>query len=604
MKYTSLLLLLLLIYQCAPNRETKPNIIILFCDDMGYGDLGVYGHPTINTPNLDRLTTKGMKFTNFYSGSPACTASRYALLTGRYPIRSGFPWVLMPLSSRGIHPKEYTISEGLKSEGYATACYGKWHLGTAKAEYSPLSNGFDEYLGLPYSNDMIPPIHQDIALLEGRDTVEMNPDQTKLTYAYTDRAIQFIKKNKDNPFFIYLPYAMPHVPLYPGDAFKDRSTRGLYGDVIEEIDWSAGAIYEALKDEGLIENTILLFTSDNGPWLKKKELAGSSGLLKDGKGSTWEGGMRVPAIAVWEGKIEANSVCQTPVSVIDMQRTFFKLAGHTAPNDNRVDGQDVSNVFLGEPNHFDERTLFYYGAGRNILMAVRKGSWKLHIKTSSQLGLKYFDKEMPLLFNLNIDPSEDYELSEQHPEIVKELLDLIEAQKKKIESEPNFFDLELETSQQEHLGFEKEVVLKNTPSENYGTAKALADGLFKQAEDYHSLPGFHGTDMDATVDLGILTAVNSIKAGFLEVHNSWIFLPKEIVFYGSENGTDFQEIGKTEIEYPKERRIHQPHVFEQKVGGKNFRWIRVVGKNIGTCPDWHFGKGEPAWIFPDEIIVN
>ncbi len=212
-KHVLVFLAVLLIAKGSQPEPVKPNIIILFCDDLGYGDLGVYGHPTIRTPNLDRMASKGMKFTSFYSGSPACTASRYALLTGRYPVRSVFGWLLMPLSARGIHPKEYTLSEGLKSEGYATGCFGKWHLGTAKQEYSPLSNGFDEYLGLPYSNDMIPPKHNDIAYFDGRDTIAMNPDQRQLTKAYTERAIAFMKKNKDQPFFIYLPYAMPHVPL-------------------------------------------------------------------------------------------------------------------------------------------------------------------------------------------------------------------------------------------------------------------------------------------------------------------------------------------------------------------------------------------------------
>ena len=223
----------------------------MFVDDLGYGDLGVYGHPTIKTPNLDRMAQEGMKFTNFYSGSPACTASRYALLTGKYPIRSGFPWVLYPKSEKGIHPKEFTLAEGLKSAGYQTACYGKWHLGTTSPEFMPTANGFDEYFGLPYSNDMLPPKHPSIALLEQTDTLTLDPDQSLLTKSYTEKALSFIKKNQQHPFFLYLPYSMVHIPLFPGKSFENKSTRGRYGDTVEEIDWSVGQILDQLKILGL-----------------------------------------------------------------------------------------------------------------------------------------------------------------------------------------------------------------------------------------------------------------------------------------------------------------------------------------------------------------
>ena len=280
---------------CAPQEvavaDQKPNVVIIFCDDLGYGDLTSYGHPTIKTPHLDRMVAEGMKFTNFYSGSPACTASRYALLTGRYPVRSGFGWVLVPSSPRGMHPLELTLAEGLKNAGYQTAMFGKWHLGVTKSDYMPLQNGFDEFLGLPYSNDMIPPKWKDIPLIEGNDTLEFNPDQTQLTRLYTERAVDFISRKKDDPFFLYLPYAMPHVPLMPGSEFTE-SERGKYGNVVEEIDWGVGQVLEALKAQGIEKNTLVFFTSDNGPWIIKKEKGGSAGLLRDGKGSTWEGGMR------------------------------------------------------------------------------------------------------------------------------------------------------------------------------------------------------------------------------------------------------------------------------------------------------------------------
>ncbi|MCB0587056.1 MAG: sulfatase, partial [Phaeodactylibacter sp.] len=362
-----------------PAPPAKPNIIILFCDDLGYGDLGTYGHPTIRTPNLDRMAAEGMKFTNFYSGSPACTASRYALLTGRYPIRSGFSWVLYPASERGIHPEELTLAEGLKQAGYQTACFGKWHLGTTKKEYLPLQNGFDEYLGLPYSNDMIPPKFPDIALLQGNDTLELNPDQNRLTALYTSRAKAFIKKNKNRPFFLYLPYAMPHVPLHPGAAFSGKSPRGTYGDVVEEIDWSVGEILKLLDEQGLSENTLVFFTSDNGPWIIKNEEGGSAGLLRDGKGSTWEGGMREPAIARWPGTVEPGSVQVSQSSTLDLYATAMKLAGTALPEGRAIDGNDIGPMLRGEAgDRVASPPFFYYGP--NELHAVRNGPWKLHIR--------------------------------------------------------------------------------------------------------------------------------------------------------------------------------------------------------------------------------
>ncbi len=421
-----------------PPPVANPNIVILFCDDLGYGDLGVYGHPTIRTPNLDRMAAEGMKFTNFYSGSPACTASRYALLTGRYPIRSGFSWVLYPGSERGIHPEELTLAEGLKQAGYRTACFGKWHLGSFKREYLPLQNGFDEYLGLPYSNDMIPPKHPDIALLRGNDTLELNPDQSLLTARYTEEAKSFILRNKDNPFFLYLPYAMPHLPLHPGAAFAGKSARGAYGDVVEEIDWSVGEVLKLLDEQGLSANTLVFFTSDNGPWIIKDEEGGSAGLFRDGKGSTWEGGMREPAIACWPGVIAPGSLQMEQSSTLDLFVTALKLAGIPLPADRAIDGKDISHLLRGEKEHTVANMPFFY-YGPNELHAVRQGPWKLHIKTSSQTGKQYFDGRTPLLFNLDTDPSEQYDLTEQYPEILKRLLKEIEVHQREVQEEGSFY---------------------------------------------------------------------------------------------------------------------------------------------------------------------
>jgi len=422
--------------------QQKPNIIILFADDMGYGDLGITGHPTIRSPNLDQMGMEGMRWSNFYSVSPACTASRYGLLTGRYPGRSGFGWVLNPDSPRGIHPKEYTLAEGLKDQGYATAMYGKWHLGTTKPEFLPLQNGFDEYVGLPYSNDMIPPKWPDIALMSGNDTLELNPDQTKLTQLYTDRAIQFMEKNRDQPFFIYLPYAMPHVPLFPGKAFEGKSQRGLYGDVIEEIDASVGQILGYLKANGLADNTLVWFTSDNGPWIIKGDQGGSAGLFRDGKGSTWEGGQREPSIAWWPGTIAGGAVEMNLGATKDIYSTALHLAGAKVPTDRIVDGVNLSgnlNSKFGAKAGAD--TFFYFGFD-NTVFAVRQGKWKLHIRTHSQTGESYFSDLLPLLFDLDTDPSEKYNLASANPETVKQLEELIQKFNGEAAANPSFYTSE------------------------------------------------------------------------------------------------------------------------------------------------------------------
>lgn len=420
-----------------PRGQQPPNIILLFCDDLGYGDLHAYGHPTIATPHLDQMAQDGMLFTQFYSASPACTASRYALLTGRYPVRSGFDWVLYPKSERGLHSEEHTLAEGLKAAGYRTGCFGKWHLGSTQPGFLPLQNGFDTYVGLPYSNDMIPPKWPDIALLSGNDTLGMNPDQSLLTGLYTQTAIDFMREDAPSPFFVYLPFAMPHVPLYPGKDFEGHSRAGTYGDVVEEIDDAVGRIRAALEEAGLAENTLILFTSDNGPWIIKGADGGSAGLLRDGKGSTWEGGMRVPGIACWPGTIAPGQVQRTPANTMDWYTTLLGLAGQDIPEDRIVDGGDLRPLLRGET--LSDRPFFYYGPG-NQLQAVRKGPWKLHRITSSQTGLDYFDGKLPLLFNLNEDPGERFDRSEQFPEMVTELQHLMDEQMKATDRVGTFWD--------------------------------------------------------------------------------------------------------------------------------------------------------------------
>ena len=419
-------------------EQKSPNIILIYCDDMGYGDLGITGHPNIKTPNLDKMALEGTRFTNYYSASPASTASRYAMLTGKYPPRSGFGWVLNPDAKIGIHPLEITQAEALKSKGYKTAMYGKWHLGSTKKEYLPLQNGFDEYIGLPYSNDMIPPLWQDIALMSGNDTLEMNPDQSKLTELYTSKAIQFIKDNKKEKFFIYLPYAMPHVPLHPGKKFEGHSTRGKYGDVIEEIDWAVGEIIAALKKEKIENNTIIWFISDNGPWIIKGEEGGSAGLFRDGKGSTWEGGVRVPCIAYCPALIKP-SVNDSIVSAMDVYATNLWLSGYQLPDEHITDGENIAS-YLGyeEATPKQDNCYIYFGLGQKPF-AIRVGKWKLHLNTYSQTGKKYFNGKVPLLFNLETDPSEEHDVSEKNQEIVKQLTQLFHSKVNEITSSGCFY---------------------------------------------------------------------------------------------------------------------------------------------------------------------
>lgn len=417
----------------------KPNIVIIYCDDLGYGDIGVTGHPDIKTPNLDHMAVNGLRFTNYYSASPASTASRYALLTGRYPPRAGFRWVLNPDSERGIHPDELTLAEILKKQGYHTAMFGKWHLGSTKKEYLPLQNGFDEWVGFPYSNDMLPPKYPDIALMCGNDTLELNPDQSLLTELYTNKAVDFIRKNKEHSFFLYVPYPMPHVPLFPGKAFQGKSKRGLYGDAVEEIDWGVGEVLKVLKDLGLEENTIVWFMSDNGPWIIKNEEGGTAGIFRDGKGSTWEGGIRVPCFVYWKGRI-LPQINEEVVTSMDVFATSVWMGGGEIPDDRVVDGKNIACYLSYDSVSPKEETPFFCFGIEHQLMAVRKGPWKLHVKTYSQTGIDYFEGKIPLLFNLYEDPSEKYDLSGKHPGIVRELRFLMEEKLTEINRTGSFFD--------------------------------------------------------------------------------------------------------------------------------------------------------------------
>jgi arylsulfatase A-like enzyme len=420
-----------------------PNLIILFADDLGYGDLGCYGHPTIQTLELDRMAREGVKLTQFYVGASVCTPSRAALLTGRYPIRSGLTHVLIPSSPGGLPAEEVTLAEILKQAGYATACIGKWHLG-ARPEQLPLRHGFDTFLGIPYSNDMSPETQPDNPLFKNdpptpliRDTEVTNPDhepdQRLLTKWYTEEAQRFMRLHAGKrPFFIYLAHTMPHVPLYASERFRGRSLRGLYGDTVEELDWSTGEILRTARDLGIAQNTLTVFLSDNGPWLGKKFDGGSSGPFYEGKVSTWEGGFRVPAIFHWPGRIPAGVTSPAFATAMDLFRTAVHLGGAEIPRDREIDGHDLTPVLVDGSRGRDPEMFYYFG---DELWAARKGPWKIHTKTTRPASVEKWGNwpievhDPPLLFNLDSDPQERFNLAAQHPEIVAQLRGLFHTHK-------------------------------------------------------------------------------------------------------------------------------------------------------------------------------
>jgi arylsulfatase A len=375
----SRLLLLLLCLACsaiaAPSQS--PNIVLIFCDDLGYGDIGPYRSEN-PTPNLDRMAREGVRFTDFYVAQAVCSASRAALMTGRYSNRVGILGALGPQATNGISASELTMAEMLKSRGYATALFGKWHLGHLP-QFLPTRHGFDQYYGLPYSNDMWPkhPTSKfpDLPLMEGEKVIELNPDQRKLTRDYTDRAVKFIGDNRRNPFFLYLAHNMPHVPLFVSERFDGRTKASLYADVIAEIDWSVGEVLDALKKNKLDERTLVVFTSDNGPWLSYGNHAGSAAHLREGKATTFEGGVRVPFLARWPGKLRADTVCSEPAMTIDLLPTFARLTGAAAPKG--LDGKDIWPLLSGEPGATSPHEALFFYWGRQ-LQAVRSGPWKLH----------------------------------------------------------------------------------------------------------------------------------------------------------------------------------------------------------------------------------
>jgi len=418
--------------------DRQPNVIIILADDLGYGDLSCYGHPTIRTPNLDRMAVEGMRFTDFYVAATVCTPSRAALITGRLPIRSGMAGgpqkrVIMRDSKRGLPDTEITIAQALKTEGYATQCIGKWHLGHAP-EYLPCHRGFDHWFGLRYSNDMEP--NEDIpknatarldqkqewwnpTLFRDDNIIEQPTQLNQLTRRYTEEAIKFIKGSKKKPFFLYFAHTYPHVPLFASDRFKGKSARGLYGDAVEELDWSVGQILETLRKEKLDENTFVFFTSDNGPWLIKGLAGGSAGPLRDGKGSSYEGGMREPGIAWWPNRIRPKLVTHELASSLDLFPTIMKITGTPMPTDRPYDGVDMSPI-LFDNGKSQRNVMFYYNG--NELYAARKGPFKAHFITWPGYAKEKPEKhDPPVLYNVDQDPGEKFDVAALHPDVIADI---------------------------------------------------------------------------------------------------------------------------------------------------------------------------------------
>lgn len=440
--------LTLLAFAAGTARAAQPNFVLIFADDQGYGDLSCFGSKTIRTPNIDRLADEGRKFTSFMVASPVCTPSRAALLTGCYPKRVGMhQHVLFPSSTKGLNPDEHTIADHLKSQGYATACFGKWHLGH-HPEVLPTSNGFETYFGIPYSNDMNHPDNKgkpkggwegmDILwkdpestltkwktpLFEDEKIVELPVDQRTVTRRYTQKAIDFVKTHQDEPFFVYLPHSMPHIPLYVPDEVRDPDPKNAYTNVIEHIDAEVGRLLRVLDNLKLAENTYVIYTTDNGPWLQFRHHGGSAGPLRDGKGTTFEGGQRVPCVMRGPG-IPAGTVCDELTGTIDVLPTIAAITGKPLPMGNSIDGMNVSGLWMGSAKNSPRQEFVYY-TSRGDLEGIRQGNWKLLVKKPRAPRNRRqipASQKLPqtFLFNLSEDIAEQNNLAEKHPETVNKL---------------------------------------------------------------------------------------------------------------------------------------------------------------------------------------
>ncbi len=624
---------------CSRSQST-PNIVLIFTDDQGYADVGVYGAAGFSTPHLDRLASEGMRFTDFYVSQAVCSASRASLLTGNYAQRVSILGALGPFAEIGLNPDEETIAELLKKRGYATGVFGKWHLGHLE-EFLPLQHGFDEYLGLPYSNDMWPvdydghpatcgnkSSYPPLPLVDGNETVETIEDlegQATLTTRYTERAVRFIETHRHEPFFLYLAHSMPHVPLGVSDKFKGHSAQGMYGDVIEEIDWSVGQVLAALDRHQLAQNTLVIFTSDNGPWLNFGNHAGSVGPLREGKGTAFEGGVRVPAIMRWPGRIEAGSASPKMAATIDILPTLAAITGAPLP-ESTIDGVNILPLLEGDESAVPREQFYFYYGGE--LRAVREGKWKrvYEHRTRSYVGVEPGNDGLPgpyafptvpaALYDLEADIGETTDVSAAHPEIVLRLDALAEVaretlgdrltDRKGTEVRPpgrRGFDRPETVT---HLGVGASVTLTTPPSPRYPGQgpSSLTDGVLG-SRDHHDgrWLGFEGDDLEAVVDLGAARSVSRIGVDCLRAQISWIFLPQSVEIAVSVDGNDWETVHQEPVVLEVDPRTGTQRIAAEVRAGP-IRYVRVRARNLGRCPEWHPGAGGTAWLFVDEIVVE
>jgi arylsulfatase A-like enzyme len=620
--------------------QKLPNIVLIFIDDQGYADVGCFGAKGFKTPNLDQMAREGMRFTDFHVSQAVCSASRASLLTGCYSERVGIQGALNPWAKHGLNPEEETIADLLKKRGYATGIFGKWHLGDEK-EFLPLNQGFDEYFGLPYSNDMWPvgydgkPLNEGhksfyprLPLIEGNETVgyvDDLDDQSQLTTMYTERAIKFIEKNKDHPFFLYLPHSMVHVPLGVSDKFKGKSEQGMFGDVMMEVDWSVGQVLETLKKNNLDKSTLVIYTSDNGPWLNFGNHAGSALPLREGKGNMWEGGDRVPCIMRWPGKIPAGKECKKIASTIDILPTLCNVTGADQPV-KKIDGVDIWPLMAGIEGA-EPRKQFYYYYGRQ-LCGVREGDWKLMFPHTyrSYEGVEPGKDGFPgpysqgtcglELYNLKEDISEKKVVTDEYPEIVERLKrigdqaredlgDSLTGAKGKGVREPGRKQSRKELIVN-HKAIGKKIKLVNQPNPRYTGkgAETLVNGRYG-SDDYldGQWLGYEGINFEATIDLGSREKIDSISCGTLQDQVSWIFFPKSVQFSISDDGEKFTDLKTINLETKIDQETKHKDITAKDLNTQA-RYVRIKADNVGNCPPWHPGAGGKAWVFVDEVIVN
>ena len=635
----SVLIPIFIFFGCR-SQTNLPNIIIIFTDDQGYGDLGCYGAKGFETPNIDAMAEDGMLFTDFYVSQAVCSASRASLMTGSYAERVGIQGALSPWAVSGLDPKTETIAKTLKRHGYTNAIFGKWHLGH-RLEYLPLQNGFDEYSGLICSNDMWPvdydgnPLdgpkrsyYPPMSFWEGnqpKSEIETLEDQAQITRQITESSVDFINRNKKNPFFLYVPHPMPHQPIAASKKFRGKSELGLYGDVIMEIDWSVGEIMKALKDNDIDDNTLVIFTSDNGPWLNYGEWGGSAGPLREGKGTMWEGGARVPCIMRWPGKIEPGQVISKIASTMDIFPTIADIVG-----DEKIgyanDGFSLMPILNGNSDANPRNELFYY-YGENLI-AVRKGKWKLVFPHSyrSYEGVEPGKNLHPgpynrgrsglELYDLVGDIGEKNDVASLFPNVVAELEQLGDIAREKFgdkltgeigsQSYATICGTTPEYVKLDNRAFGHDIILKKSANKKYPgeSSDALINGR-GGGLNYQdpSWQGFEAEDLIATIDLGETRNINSVEVRFLQSQVFWIFLPKRIEIEYSVDGDNFESIydNSPTNDFSFDQKIFS---YKAEINKLSSRYIRVKGYNLNACPDYHPGAGKPCWIFSDEIIIQ